>query len=48
MIRTEELFGFEQATTVFLVKRPERGSDDPVGRRRAAQQAVADGGQPAS
>jgi hypothetical protein len=37
MIRTEELFGFEQATTVFLFKRPERGSDDPVSRRRAAQ-----------
>jgi Aminoacyl-tRNA editing domain len=35
-------------TTVSLVKRPERGSDDPVGRRRAAQQAVAGGEQAAS
>jgi hypothetical protein len=34
--------------TVSLVKQPERGSDDRVGRRRAAQQAVAGGGQPAS
>jgi hypothetical protein len=35
---TRELFGREGATTVPLVKRPERASDDPVGRRRAAQQ----------
>jgi hypothetical protein len=36
MIRTEELFGFEQATTVSLVKRP-TGQRRPVSRRRAAQ-----------
>jgi Ala-tRNA(Pro) deacylase len=46
-MRTEELFGSEQITTVPLVKQPERGSDDPVGRRRAAQQNVAGGGPPA-
>ena len=47
-MQTQELFGTGGFTTVALVKGPERGSDDPVGRRRAAQQAVADGGQPAS
>jgi Ala-tRNA(Pro) deacylase len=47
-MQTQELFGTGGFTTVSLVKRPERGGDDPVGRRRAAQQAVADGGQPAS
>jgi Ala-tRNA(Pro) deacylase len=47
-MQTQELFGTGGFTTVSLVKRPERGSDDPVGRRRAAQQAVADSGQPAS
>jgi hypothetical protein len=31
----------EGATTVPLVKRPERASDDPVGRRRVAQQTLA-------
>jgi Ala-tRNA(Pro) deacylase len=46
-MQTRELFGTGGITTVSLVKRPERGSDDPVGRRRAAQQAVAGGGQPA-
>jgi Ala-tRNA(Pro) deacylase len=45
-MRTDELFGGEQVTTVPLVKRPDRGSDDPVARRRAAQQAVTDHGQP--
>jgi hypothetical protein len=29
-MRTEELFGRERATTVLLVKRPERSSDDPI------------------
>jgi Ala-tRNA(Pro) deacylase len=47
-LRTEELFGGEQARTVPLVKQANRESDDPVGRRRAAQQNVAGGGQPAS
>jgi hypothetical protein len=47
-MQTQELFATGGFTTVSLVKRPERGSDDPVGRRRAALQAVADGGQPAS
>ncbi|SRR6266545_4003975 len=40
-MRTQELFGSEGVTTVPLVKVPERASEDPVGRRRAAQQAVA-------
>ena len=43
---TRELFGREGATTVPLVKRPERASDDPVGRRWAAQQSLAGRGQP--
>jgi Ala-tRNA(Pro) deacylase len=47
-IRTRELLGSEQVTTVPLVKQAERGSDDPVGRRRAAQQDLLGGGQPAS
>jgi Ala-tRNA(Pro) deacylase len=47
-MRTEELFRGEQITTVPLLKRPDRGSDDPVGRRRGAQQGVAERGQPAS
>ena len=47
--RPGELFGGgPQVTTAPLVKRPERGSEDPVGRRRAAQQAMADREQPAS
>jgi Ala-tRNA(Pro) deacylase len=29
-MRTEELFGGERATTVPLIKRPERASDDPI------------------
>jgi hypothetical protein len=45
-LATRELFGREGATTVPLVKRPERASDDPVGRRRAAQQTLAGRGQP--
>jgi Ala-tRNA(Pro) deacylase len=45
--RPGELFGGGQVTTAPLVKRPERGSEDPVGRRRAAQQGMADRGQPA-
>ena len=40
-MRTEELFGSQQITTVPLVKQADRGSDDPVGRRRAVQQNVA-------
>jgi Ala-tRNA(Pro) deacylase len=48
-MQTQELFGTEGFTTASLVKQPERGSDDPVGRwRAAAQQAVAESGQPAS
>ena len=46
-MRTRELFGSEQITTVPLVKQAERGSDDPVGRRRAAQQDLEGGGRPA-
>jgi hypothetical protein len=38
---TRELFGRKDAMTVPLVKRPERASDDPVGRRWAAQQTLA-------
>ena len=41
-MRTEELFGGEQVTTVPLLKQPDRGSDDPVGRRRVTQQVVTD------
>jgi Ala-tRNA(Pro) deacylase len=47
-IRTRELFGSEQVTTVPLVKQAERSSDDPIRRRRAAQQDLAGGEQPAS
>jgi hypothetical protein len=45
---TRELFASEPVTTVPLVKQAERGSDDPIGRRRAAQQDLAGGGHPAS
>jgi prolyl-tRNA editing enzyme YbaK/EbsC (Cys-tRNA(Pro) deacylase) len=45
-MRADVLFGGEQVTAVPLCKQPERGSDDPVGRRRAAQQAVADRQRP--
>jgi Ala-tRNA(Pro) deacylase len=44
---TRELFASEQVTTVPLVKQAERGSDDSVGRRRAAQQDLDGGGRPA-
>jgi hypothetical protein len=47
-MRTRELFGSEQVTAVPLVKQADRGSDDPISRRRAAQQDLAGGGQPAS
>jgi Ala-tRNA(Pro) deacylase len=47
-MQTQELFGTGGFTTVSLVKQPERGSDDPVGRPRAAQQGGADSGQPSS
>jgi Ala-tRNA(Pro) deacylase len=43
---TRELFG-EQVTAVALVKQADRGSDDPIRRRRAAQQDLAGGGHPA-
>jgi Ala-tRNA(Pro) deacylase len=46
-MRTQELFGSQQITTVPLVKQADRGSDDPVGRWRTAQQNVAGGGHPA-
>ena len=45
-MRTQELFGSEQVTTVPLIKQADRGSDDPIGRRRATQQNVT-GGHPA-
>jgi Ala-tRNA(Pro) deacylase len=44
---TRELFAGEQITTVPLVKQADRGSDDPISRRRAAQQDLAGGGHPA-
>jgi Ala-tRNA(Pro) deacylase len=47
-MRVRELFASEQVTTVPLVKQAERASDDPISRRRAAQQDLADGGHPAS
>ena len=47
-MRARELFASEQVTTVPLVKQAERGSDDPISRRRAAQQDLADGEHPAS
>ena len=46
-IRTRELFGGEQITTVPLIKQADWGSDDLISRRRAAQQDLADGGHPA-
>ena len=46
-IRTRELFGGEQITTVPLVKQADQGSNDPISRRRAAQQDLAGGGHPA-
>jgi Ala-tRNA(Pro) deacylase len=42
-----ELFAGEQVTTVPLVKQAERGSDDPISRRRAAQQDLTGDGHPA-
>jgi Ala-tRNA(Pro) deacylase len=47
-MQTQELFAGEQVTTVPLVKQADRGSDDPIGRRRAAAQDLAGGGHPAS
>ena len=44
---TRELFAGEQVTAVALVKQADRGSDDPIRRRRAAQQDLAGGGNPA-
>jgi Ala-tRNA(Pro) deacylase len=46
-MRTRELFTSEQVTTVPLAKQADRGSDDPISRRRAAQQDLAGGGYPA-
>jgi hypothetical protein len=46
-MRTRELLASEQITTVPLVKQAGRGSDDPISRRRAAQQDLAGGGHPA-
>ncbi len=46
-MRTRELFGGEQITTVPLIKQADWGSDDLISRRRAAQQDLADGGHPA-
>jgi Ala-tRNA(Pro) deacylase len=47
-MRARELFASEQVTTVALVKQADRGSDDPISRRRAAQQDLAGGEHPAS
>ncbi|MFL6296484.1 MAG: aminoacyl-tRNA deacylase [Actinomycetes bacterium] len=44
---TRELFGVGGFTAVPLVRQAERGSDDPISRRRAAQQDLAGGGHPA-
>jgi len=44
---TRELFASEQITTVPLIKQADQGSDDPIRRRRAAQQDLAGGGHPA-
>jgi hypothetical protein len=38
----------KQVTTVPLVKQADRGSEDPISRRRAAQRDLAGGGHPAS
>ena len=46
-MRTQELFGSQRITTVPLVKQADRGSVDPVSRRRAAQQNVAGDRHPA-
>ena len=46
-MRAWELFASEQITTVPLIKQADWGSDDPIWRRRAAQQDLADGGHPA-
>jgi hypothetical protein len=46
-MRIQELFAGQQITTVPLVKQADGGSDDPVSRRRAAQQNVAGGRHPA-
>jgi Ala-tRNA(Pro) deacylase len=46
-IRTRELFASEQITTVPLVKQADWDSDELIRRRRAAQQNLAGGGQPA-
>jgi Ala-tRNA(Pro) deacylase len=45
-IRTRELLGGEQITTVPLIKQAEWGSDDLIGRRRAAHQDLAGGWYP--
>jgi Ala-tRNA(Pro) deacylase len=47
-MRARELFGSEQVTTVPLVKQADQGSDDPISRRRAAQQDLTGDGHPAS
>jgi Ala-tRNA(Pro) deacylase len=47
-MQTRELFASEQVTTVPLVRQAERGSDDPISRRRAAQQDLTGDGHPAS
>jgi Ala-tRNA(Pro) deacylase len=47
-MQTRELFASEQITTVPLVKQADRGSDDPISRRRAAQQDLLGGEHPAS
>ena len=44
---SRELFASGQVTTVPLVKQAERGSDDPISRRRAAQQDLTGDGHPA-
>jgi Ala-tRNA(Pro) deacylase len=45
-MRTQELFEAERITTTPLVMQADRSGDDPVERRRAAQQNMAGGAQP--
>ena len=47
MLAITQAVGSQQITTVPLDKQADRGSDDPVSRRRAAQQNVAGGRHPA-
>jgi len=46
-MRTQVLLASEQVTTVPLIKQADWGSDNPIRRRRGAQQDLAGGGHPA-